>query len=482
MFHTFIGKQLHADADPQKWYSLRPNALLHRGDHAVNAGQGGHTMRKSTNTGQNNTIGVRNNVRISRDTHINRARSLQRIMHRMQITCAIINQRKGHGLERPLGRWNGIRLAWINFDRLAQRTGQGLEAAFDNMVVVCTVEVFNMQRDTGAGRKAVEPMFNQLGIPFAKARHAKRHLPHKIGAPRNIERTAGQRLVHRRISRAITRDATFIAKRLQNGLANRDARVFGCMVLINMQVAHRLDLQVNERMSGQLLKHMVEKTDACGHFIHTSAVKVHLNINGRFVRLATDRACTHGRRYSCASAFGKLAYTNKHLDFKRSAVHLARMTDEHVDSLIPYDDVVQEALRAVVGRVLGDVARDGLPGDHHFYITFKTQAPGVAIPQHLHERFPDEMTIVLQHKYWDLKVEAEHFEVGLSFSQIPSHLFIPYSAITAFVDPAVDFALQFRVDAGEGTPEPHEEAGNDSPPVAIEDGSNVVSVDFGRKK
>jgi hypothetical protein len=98
---------------------------------------------------------------------------------------------------------------------------------------------------------------------------------------------------------------------------------------------------------------------------------------------------------------------------------------------------VQEALRAVVGRVLGDVARDGLPGDHHFYITFKTQASGVAIPQHLHERFPDEMTIVLQHKYWDLKVEAEHFEVGLSFSQIPSHLFIPYSAITAFVDPAV---------------------------------------------
>ena len=183
MFHTFIGKQLHADADSQKWYSLRPNALLHRGDHAVNAGQGGHTMRKSTNTGQDNPVGVRNNVGISRDTHISRARRLQRIMHRMQITCAIINQRKGHGLERPLGRRNGICLARINFDRLAQRTGQGLEAAFDNMVVVCAVEVFNMQRDTGAGRKAVEPMFNQLGIPFAKARHAKRHLPHKIGPP-----------------------------------------------------------------------------------------------------------------------------------------------------------------------------------------------------------------------------------------------------------------------------------------------------------
>ncbi len=158
------------------------------------------------------------------------------------------------------------------------------------------------------------------------------------------------------------------------------------------------------------------------------------------------------------------------------------MSDETVESLIPYDDVVQEALRAVVGRVLGEVSLNGLPGDHHFYITFKTQAPGVDIPQHLHARFPDEMTIVLQHKYWDLKVEAEHFEVGLSFSQIPSHLFVPYSAITAFVDPAVDFALQFHVDAGEVMPEPHEVAGNDEPAIEREEGSNVVAVDFGRKK
>ena len=253
-------------------------------------------------------------------------------------------------------------------------------------------------------------------------------------------------------------------------------------MLVDMQVAYRLYLQINQRMARQLLKHMVEKTNARGHFIHTTAVEVDLNINGRFVCLSTDGACTHGGRYSRTSAFGKLACGNKRLDFGLPAVHLDAMTEEHVDSLIPYDDVVQEALRAVVGRVLGNVARDGLPGDHHFYITFKTQAPGVAIPQHLHERFPDEMTIVLQHKYWDLKVEAEHFEVGLSFSQIPSHLFIPYSAITAFVDPAVDFALQFHVDAGDGAPEPHEEAGNDSPSAVVEDGSNVVSVDFGRKK
>jgi uncharacterized protein len=159
------------------------------------------------------------------------------------------------------------------------------------------------------------------------------------------------------------------------------------------------------------------------------------------------------------------------------------MSEDAPESLIPYDDVVQEALRAVVGRVLTEVNLNGLPGDHHFYITFKTQAPGVAIPSHLHERFPDEMTIVLQHKYWDLKVEADHFEVGLSFSQIASHLVIPYSAITAFVDPSVDFALQFHVEDSTSGPEPHEAAENDEDIAAAqEDGSNVVSVDFGRKK
>jgi uncharacterized protein len=157
------------------------------------------------------------------------------------------------------------------------------------------------------------------------------------------------------------------------------------------------------------------------------------------------------------------------------------MTNDDSESLIPYDDVVQEALRAVVGRVLGDVAKHGLPGDHHFYITFKTRAAGVNIPVHLMERFPDEMTIVVQHKFWDLKVGDQHFEIGLSFSQVPAHLFIPFSSITAFVDPAVDFALQFHVEATAG-PEPHEAPGNDEPSIEQEDGSNVVTVDFGRKK
>jgi hypothetical protein len=148
------------------------------------------------------------------------------------------------------------------------------------------------------------------------------------------------------------------------------------------------------------------------------------------------------------------------------------------DSLIPYDEIVQEALRAVVGRVLGQVEAEGgtLPGNHHFYITFKTEAPGVSIPAHLKERFPDEMTIVLQNKFWDLTVEDDGFSVGLSFNQVPAKLVIPFSAITAFVDPAVDFGLQFQAAISEDEPEPHDDAENDSPdndgkPSGSDDGS-----------
>lgn len=157
---------------------------------------------------------------------------------------------------------------------------------------------------------------------------------------------------------------------------------------------------------------------------------------------------------------------------------------ETPDSLIPYDEIVQEALRAVVGRVLGQVVDSGvvLPGGHHFYITFKTAAPGVDIPAHLRERFPDEMTIVLQNKFWDLVVEDEQFSVGLSFNQLPAKLVVPYAAITAFVDPAVDFGLQFQATVPEDESTAPEAAGNDARGAVADDGSNVVTVDFGRKK
>jgi hypothetical protein len=160
------------------------------------------------------------------------------------------------------------------------------------------------------------------------------------------------------------------------------------------------------------------------------------------------------------------------------------MQGETPDSLIPYDEIVQEALRAVVGRVLGEVETTGrLPGEHHFYITFKTGAAGVDIPRHLSERFPDEMTIVIQNRFWDLKVGEDGFEVGLSFNQAPARLVIPFSAITGFHDPAVNFALQFQAQTDEGEPQEHEAAENDPPATEpVEDGSNVVSVDFSRKK
>jgi hypothetical protein len=163
------------------------------------------------------------------------------------------------------------------------------------------------------------------------------------------------------------------------------------------------------------------------------------------------------------------------------------MSEETPESLIPYDEIVQDALRAVVGRVLREVEQSGgLPGEHHFYITFKTRMPGVAIPKHLAEKFPDEMTIVIQHRFWDLKVEEDMFTVGLSFGGVPATLRVPFAAVTQFHDPAVEFALTFQADAPVELHEEHEQAQNDAPELAPEepreDGSNVVNVDFTRKK
>ena len=158
------------------------------------------------------------------------------------------------------------------------------------------------------------------------------------------------------------------------------------------------------------------------------------------------------------------------------------MSDDAPESLIPYDEIVQEALRAVVGRVLSSVEANGaLPGGHHFYITFRTRHPDVDIPSHLIERFPEEMTIVIQHRFWDLAVDDRGFQVGLSFGGVPSTLRVPFAAVTDFVDPAVEFSLKFQADEDE-----IEDAAAVEParPVAepVEDGSNVVAVDFTKKK
>ena len=114
--------------------------------------------------------------------------------------------------------------------------------------------------------------------------------------------------------------------------------------------------------------------------------------------------------------------------------------------LIRYDLLVQDAVRGVVRKVLSDVARDGIPGEHHFYIGFRTHARGVRLSARMRERYPDEMTIVLQHQFWDLSVTGEAFEVGLSFQNIPEMLLIPFDAVTRFADPSVGFELQFAVE------------------------------------
>lgn len=113
------------------------------------------------------------------------------------------------------------------------------------------------------------------------------------------------------------------------------------------------------------------------------------------------------------------------------------------EDLLRYDILIQDALRGAVKKILAEVGRTGLPGEHHFYIAFDTTAPGVRISQRLKERYPQEMTIVMQHQFWDLAVGEHAFEVGLSFGGVPEKLLVPYSAIKGFFDPSVQFALEF---------------------------------------
>lgn len=121
-----------------------------------------------------------------------------------------------------------------------------------------------------------------------------------------------------------------------------------------------------------------------------------------------------------------------------------RNPDPMTKDILRYDLMVQDALKGVVRKILAEAGRDGLPGEHHFYITFRTTAPGVRLSQRLREKHPDEMTIVLQHQFWDLNVSDHAFEVGLSFSGVPERLLIPYDAITTFFDPSVQFGLKFE--------------------------------------
>jgi len=141
----------------------------------------------------------------------------------------------------------------------------------------------------------------------------------------------------------------------------------------------------------------------------------------------------------------------------------APMTDDQQttpESLLPYEAWTESALRQVVVRAVAYAGAHGLPGEHHFYITFRTDHPGVVIPPRLRAQYPQEMTIVLQHQFWDLKVdeEADLISVGLSFGGAPALLVIPLDAVTAFADPAVRFGLAFQPVTPEGVAEAAEAA------------------------
>ncbi|HTW51522.1 MAG TPA: ClpXP protease specificity-enhancing factor SspB [Stellaceae bacterium] len=158
--------------------------------------------------------------------------------------------------------------------------------------------------------------------------------------------------------------------------------------------------------------------------------------------------------------------------------------------LFQYEKMVETALRGVVREALSRVARDGLRGGHHFYITFRTTAPGVVLPPQLLAKFPEEMTIVLQHQFWGLAIGEHAFSVTLSFSSRMEQLTIPFAAITAFADPSVKFGLQFQMPAATPT-EPSEVVSSATPAAALPLGekkegerqeAEIVTLDRFRKR
>ncbi len=145
-----------------------------------------------------------------------------------------------------------------------------------------------------------------------------------------------------------------------------------------------------------------------------------------------------------------------------------------VQDLIRYDILAQEALRGVIRKVLAEVAKAGLPGNHHFFITFLTGAPGVRISSRLKEKYPEQMTIVLQHQFWDMNVTDQFFEIGLSFGDVPEKLVIPFAAVRGFYDPSVNFELEFDVAVAQPTSD-NDENGNITP-------VEIVAVDEAASK
>lgn len=163
---------------------------------------------------------------------------------------------------------------------------------------------------------------------------------------------------------------------------------------------------------------------------------------------------------------------------------MSRVTTK-TDGILQYDKMVEGALRLVVRQSLTYASENGLPGQHHFYIGFETDAPGVDIPDSLRKDYPREMTIALQHQFWELAVTDDHFEVTLSFHNTPNRLVVPFTAVTSFVDPSVPFGLKFQMQGDEAPPAIDEpEAANSTSREA--DGErpsgDVITLDAFRRK
>lgn len=158
------------------------------------------------------------------------------------------------------------------------------------------------------------------------------------------------------------------------------------------------------------------------------------------------------------------------------------------NSVIHYEEMVQVALLSVVRDILQDIAEHGLPGEHHFYITFNTEHPDVHIPPYLKKRYPDDMTIVLQNQFWDLFIDEDHFEITLSFNRKREHLYVPFQALLGFFDPSVDFGLHFHAedDEEEGFQDLADrvvpDRDMDFQPPAGDNTDNVITLDAFRKE
>jgi len=211
----------------------------------------------------------------------------------------------------------------------------------------------------------------------------------------------------------------------------------------------------------------------------------------RLLRSALKRARRRDASHLSPGMFGQNSRVMRlrAIDSAGEPLNFKRMAKD----FIGYETLADNALRGVVREALRRVEKEGLLANHHFYLTFKTHDPNVEIPEHLRERYPDEMTIVLQNKFWDFKVDEDKFQVTLSFQKLPATLVIPFSALTAFADPSVRFGLQFRnasptvataikdgpteIPSETAEPSQHSEAGK-----TASGESQVVSLDQFRKK